>query len=783
MVTHAAATTTTTVAGRTRAMWRMRLQSAARTALTCTIVGCATLYISASLRSHLFSFPAFSYLTAILIVSDATLGDGLRGCCYALYATLQVMPLSMLGLWVSGAAAGSSLSPGIAAAMVVMGSYVVALPASTHIMSKRIAFGQLVIVFVDAVVHGVHTSIIVHPLRVAPSTALGALASLLALLFPLPRLAYFEVKKLYKLYTENASERIALYSQAVAARDTSMVAALSSQAKPLAETGAKLLESIGLLQEGLKWEKPWLMLLNPSLTDPIYGLEEIETSMRGMEIALSTYPSFHSKTIDEELLNILQSALEKLGVKIEQARGSFPCHKRTAPENRGGGEIDMSLPYASYFLTHEDLPASFFFSCVKMFINGSAKTVDTSEGLMEKQAEPGSKQACSNKWSMAVVRNERMVFACKCSLSLGLAVLFGLLFDRAKGYWSGLTIAISFETGKQAIFTLANARAQGTALGSIYGVLGCTVFQRIGNVRLVSLLPWIIFTSFLRHSRMYGQAGGISAVIGALLILGRKDYGPPKEFAIERLTEAFIGLSCFILMELLFQPTRAAFLAKYHLHTSLEALKKCTEHIVLDSGKVWLLREKQWHLKSQVLLLGKFISDAELEPDFWSLPFPVSCYQKLHKALTKIADLLYFMACNIELLSQALQSSNVAWKEIQQHINKDLELYMQIITSLTSSLSHSADSQLPDLEEGNSNPTTYNTVFCAEGKYAEKILNSFLEHCKEVTEKFCELGVKDDQRAKEALHMFAVGFCSRCLMEELAQVDKGIKELVQYKDP
>lgn len=582
---------------------------------------------------------------------------------------------------------------------------------------------------------------------------------------------------------------MALYSQAVAARDTSMIAALSSQAKPLAETGAKLLESIGLLQEGLKWEKPWLMLLNPSLTDPVYGLQEIETSMRGMEIALSTYPSFHTKTIDEELFNILQSALEKLGLKFEQVRGSFHSHKRAAPV-KSGRTINVSLPYASYFMTHEDLPASFFFSCVKMFINGSTTTFDTSEGLKDsekQQAEPGSKQACK-KWSIAV-RNERQIFACKCSLSLGLAVLFGLLFDRANGYWSGLTIAISFETGKQAIFTLANARAQGTALGSVYGVLGCTLFQRIGNVKFVSLLPWIIFTSFLRHSRMYGQAGGISAVIGALLILGRKDYGPPKEFAIERLTEAFIGLSCFILMELLFQPTRAAFLAKYHVHTSLEVLKRCTEHIVLDPGKVWLLREKQWHLKSQVLQLGKFISDAELEPDFWSLPFPVSCYQKLYRALTKIADLLYFMACNIELLSQASQSSNVAWKEIQEHINKDLELYMEIITSLTSSLSHCTDSQGQleekkhhDLEEGNPNPTTY-TAFCTEGKCAEKILNSFLEHCKEVTEKLCDLGGMDDQRAKEALHMFAVGFCSSCLMEELAQVDKGIKELVQYEDP
>lgn len=45
---------------------------------------------------------------------------------------------------------------------------------------------------------------------------------------------------------------------------------------------------------------------------------------------------------------------------------------------------------------------------------------------------------------------------------------------------------------------------------------------------------------------MYGQAGGISAAVGALLILGRKNYGPPIDFAIARITEAVIGIICFI---------------------------------------------------------------------------------------------------------------------------------------------------------------------------------------------------------------------------------------------
>lgn len=196
-------------------------------------------------------------------------------------------------------------------------------------------------------------------------------------------------------------------------------------------------------------------------------------------------------------------------------------------------------------------------------------------------AQIGFKEA-RGRW-ISILRNERLLFASKCSLSLGLAVLIGLTFNKENGYWSGLTIAISFTTGRQAIFTVANARAQGTAIGSVYGVLGSFVFKKFAQIRFVALIPWIIFTSFLRHNRMYGQAGGISAVIGALLILGRNNYGPPNEFAIERLTEAIIGLCCFILVELLFQPTRASTIVKRHLSLGLDALQECITQIIIYS--------------------------------------------------------------------------------------------------------------------------------------------------------------------------------------------------------
>lgn len=174
----------------THAVWLCRLGSALRTVLACSIVGCTTLFGPPPLQ-RLLAFPAFSYVTAVLIVSDARLGDTLRGCWHVLCATVQVVVPAMLSLWLIGA---GQLSTGLAAAVVALSVFVVGLPEWTHLMAKRIAFGQIVIVYVGAsIIHEEGAGAFMHLLHVASSTALGALASVLALLLPYPRLASSEV--------------------------------------------------------------------------------------------------------------------------------------------------------------------------------------------------------------------------------------------------------------------------------------------------------------------------------------------------------------------------------------------------------------------------------------------------------------------------------------------------------------------------------------------------------------------------------------------------------------
>lgn len=274
-----AATTSQYQHDRARVMWRRCLASAFRTALACTIVGVTTLYGPGYL-SRQISFPAFSYVTVILIVTDATLGDTLRGCWLALYATaLGVFP-GILILWLIGP---GRLTATTTSAFVAASAFVVALPEGTHLVAKRIALGQIVLLYVIAFINGGHTQPVVHPLHLAASTALGVAACVLALLLPFPNLAYwqvirvactinnylipalheicmaqnshvffslveFQVTENCRLYIDNASQRLKLFIRAFSAEDKSSPKALICQAKCLNKPANKFLHCIGSKQ-------------------------------------------------------------------------------------------------------------------------------------------------------------------------------------------------------------------------------------------------------------------------------------------------------------------------------------------------------------------------------------------------------------------------------------------------------------------------------------------------------------------------------------------------------
>ncbi|TXG58579.1 hypothetical protein EZV62_016408 [Acer yangbiense] len=790
-------------------LWRVRLASASRTALACGIVGYTTLYGPEPLQ-RIPEFTAFSYVTTILIVSDATLGDALRGFWQALYATVLVVILSILCLWSIGPGRFNS---GLAAAVVAVTSFVVALPESTDLLAKRIAFGQIVIVCVCTVIHGAETGVVMHPIHVAASTALGALASVLAMLLPFPCLSYFEVKKTCRLYAENASQRLNLFVKAFCAQNNTAAQDLISESKSLFKAVAKLLVNIKNKQEGMLWERPQIRFLKHNYIDPTEKLQELEIPIKGMELALTSCPSFPVGLIDQELRDVLQFLKEQVSLKLEQAKCYASFDATTAPETKKEC-IDKPLWTFKTISSTEDVPAFFFFYCLELLRNGlpiapniACSMLDGSKTITEESSDSKNEGECMLKriWSsvlMLLPSSESLVFALKCSLSLGFAVLFGLIYNRENGYWSGLTIAISFANKRQATFTVANARAQGTAMGSVYGILCCFMFQKVVNFRFLALLPWIVFTSFLRHSRMYGESGGISAVIGALLILGRKNYGTPSEFAIARITEATIGLICFILVEIIFHPARAATLAKTQLSGSLRALRDSIEsiHLCADQKSKLTsraLRDKQQKLKSHINKLESFIGEAELEPNFWFMPFHGTCYRKLLGSLSRMADLLLFVAYKTEFLSQVSERFGVDWKEIQEQIDDDLELFKERVGNSLKCLEEvimikSLEMLQQELQKKNISSDI--ELRRSPSEYVPRSLGPDEEDTKEILCSFLQLsnGIANSINSKEeeqklksqmVLCLNGLSFCISSLIKETTEIEKEVKELVKWENP
>lgn len=88
------------------------------------------------------------------------------------------------------------MTTALTAVVVGMAAFVVMLPDhKTHLVSKRIALGQIVIIYVVAYDKGGETDPVMHPVHVAASTAIGVLACVLALLLPYPGLATCQVIK------------------------------------------------------------------------------------------------------------------------------------------------------------------------------------------------------------------------------------------------------------------------------------------------------------------------------------------------------------------------------------------------------------------------------------------------------------------------------------------------------------------------------------------------------------------------------------------------------------
>ncbi|KAG2327472.1 hypothetical protein Bca52824_010200 [Brassica carinata] len=770
---------------RGRAMWRTCLASAFRTALACTIVGAATLYGPQWILRYV-AFPAFSYVTVILIITDATLGDTLRGCWLALYATCQSVAPAIITLRLIGPA---QLTAGTTALAAALAAFVVVLPNGlTHLVAKRIALGQIVLIYVIGYINGAETEPVMHPLRVAASTALGVIACVLALLIPLPRLATCEVKESCKEIGQNVTTRVKLYMKAFYAEDAISAMASVSQARELSHTSSKRYQTIKRYQPSMKWERLPFKIWRWQNVNDNKGekLQSMEIALRGMEMVLASKSPIPPSLLAGEVKDGIKNMQERVILSIKRVNNT--------PQPSVTPETDLEKPDECLQTlqeipeTSQDLPFYFFLFCLRLL-----ETISTAKPEEENK---GSVKPKSWSW-ISDWDSKKAMPAIKLSLSLGLAIFLGSLYSKPNGYWAGLPVAISFAAAREATFKLANVKAQGTVIGTVYGVMGCFVFQRFLTVRFLSLLPWFIFSSFLSKSRMYGKAGGISAAIGAVLILGRKNFGEPSEFAIDRIVETFIGLSCSIVVELILQPTRAANVAKLELSRSFHALYECASLFGAKPSKAEIM-ESQKKLRSHLSALKKSTEEAQAEPSFWFSPFNASCYEKLFKSFCRMADLLQFSRHAIGFLGEQGKGKSPRCNEILSDVDKDLKSLTQSIGLLAKyfeeiTLLKSLDALEKALaKNGNSSwdielGKTPNPSFSSPESEPEKILNTYLQHCRGVADGMFRGEEERDEvkfdKSEVVLSLSALGFCVEKMGQEAREIEEMVKEVVQSENP
>ncbi|KAG9444960.1 hypothetical protein H6P81_016300 [Aristolochia fimbriata] len=808
---------------RTRGVWRSCLSSSLRTTLACAIVACAKYYGPGALRRHL-ALPALSYVTAVLIVTDATLGDAMHGALCTLLGTLQGVAPSAVVLWAVGPARFNITT---ATAAVALSAFAVALPESTHVVAKRVALLQIVVVYVMTFMHGAATDPVMHPLRVGVSSGVGALAALAAVFLPYPRLAYLQVRKTSKLFIKLSVERLRLFVNAFSAENNAAAAAYISQAKYSTKACNRLLQTLKTKQGSLQWESVVVFIgggtssSHGSRSPPSERLQALATPMKGMEMALTTSsPSFPLLQLiaDDDSAGIFENNLQnftnRISLRLMQLKHTYPHCRDSSTVVHESPDKSLQQYYSSFrdiIPNTEYLPSFFFLFCMnllhdELFSSPTAKTNAVTSPVVDSDHHSGNKeddQYYYSKYDSSIItqsvkkmisfNKRRIVIALRCSLTLGLSVLFGMLFSRGNGYWGGLVIASSMTPLREPTYRAANTRLQGTVLGTIYGLLGCYISQRLMEVRFIVLLPWFIFSGFLRRSRMYGPAGGVSAAVAAILIMGRKDYGSPADFASMRITETFISLACSLFVDLLLQPTRASSLARLHLSESFNALHENFSFSDFIKGKLPKLR-------GDVNELSKFADEATVEPNFWFLPFPGPAYTTLSGSLSKITDLLLFLSRAMEYLREESHRSGLAWKEIHETIRGDLELFRSLVSPSIKSLEEiiTRIKSLEMLERDLQRNTNYNgskdiesgktpnavlvhKSLCADGMEMEKVVASFLQHSGEVLNRVTD--GDEEVKARMVMCMSALGYCMEGVMKEVRELEKGIGELVQWENP
>jgi hypothetical protein len=240
------------------------------------------------------------------------------------------------------------------------------------------------------------------------------------------------------------------------------------------------------------------------------------------------------------------------------------------------------------------------------------------------------------------------------------------------------------------------------------------------------------------------------------------------------------SLDCHVqsLLSLSYSPQELQLYQKIY---SLKVLEHCTRVNSVSLGissKLSDLEQNQKRLQIQLSELEKVIEEADVEPNFWFFPFHTACYGRLLQSLSKMVDLLDFIAQTVGYISLQQESQEGSWEEVVSKLNDNVKLFKEMVgssnecseqvtsikslTLLEMELEKKNVSWDDDLELGKSKNPKIVMVSSLHENGMEEIIDSYLQHSEELLDKIHGED-ENELKCQALLNLAALGFCMSSL--------------------
>ncbi|EFJ31133.1 hypothetical protein SELMODRAFT_409072 [Selaginella moellendorffii] len=677
-------------------MWKSRLLSSARTGVACLIAALLLQYAHGYVKWT--SFPAFSFILSFVIVSECpSLAKVMRDSWSVLFGGIQGLSLGMLAINLLG----PSVSIWTSLMFIFWSSMVIAYPSFSNLLTKRVALTVATHLHVIAYARQQDMDRIFYPLKLGATMVLGLACSILALTFPFPKFASVKARQQLIQSIEIISQAFDALLTMFCTRERFQRQSLRFQAKSLMEAGSKVILEVHNTDCFL----PFAVKAKSNYEKQVNKLMQ---HVKAMELAMNS-----SSCSDQELSDSAKASLEETMSQVREWSKSFaakmnhPSGKESVDSDKllkDGKEImSQALETALSLQDPSQLQAQIcglsFAHNARLFLAEATTMLQTTPNLSKvrstldtPESTPVSASPCcklissvdpieeskSEKetefhWGffsqiLKLYDRERFIVALKISLAMVLGSYAGSTYNRYHINWTTLIIGMGFNAHRDGSFRVSDLRLHGMVLGTIFGYLVSFYTQSSSPIfSIVALAGWIVFTSFMKHNRFYGPLGNVSALIGAIFLVGHRKRVPLDSLAMLRLTQSFIGIAAFVVVEYLVFPRKVSVLAKSTLAAGLAALERCAKTVVsagvdvarcccerCQGSALEELGQARQEASSIAQKLGVLVQEAALEP-CWTDPFQEKAYAKILSSHARILDLLQALVMSIlELRSRRL---------------------------------------------------------------------------------------------------------------------------------